>query len=313
MASDARDKLRVAVLGGSGFLGRHACEALEACGATVRSFSRRSGCDLLDLETAGREIGAFRPHYLVNCAAMVGSVKYVSDRAADIIDVNMRMLLNVYRIARDLKDTVVVNPIANCAYPASLDVYEEERFEDGPIHPSVLSYGSTRRMMRALAACYAAQYSVPSVNLGVPNMYGPLDSTDPDKTHAINALVIKFLRAKRAGDAEVEVWGTGAPVREWLYVKDLAAVFALVVRSGTASLDLVNVGQNKGYSVREIVEVVRRQVGHAGKVVYNPRYPDGGPRRVMSDRLFRRHFSEFSFTPLDQGLQETIRYYECVL
>ena len=309
----SKGDLRVAVLGGTGFVGRNVRDLLESSGMRVGVFSRTTGCDLLDLATAWARLDQFRPDYVVNCAALVGSVNYVTDFAADVVDVNMRIILNVYKIAQQMREVVVVNPIANCAYPGVMDIYEERGFWDGPIHPSVLSYGSTRRMMWVLSKCYFDQYGVRSVNLMVPNMYGPHDSTNPNKTHALNALVIKFVRAVKYDVPEVEVWGTGKPIREWLYVKDFAAVVRRVVEAREDSLEPVNIAQNRGYSVTEIVEITQDLTGYTGQIAYNTRYGDGSPKKVMDDRLFRQRFPDFKFTDLTTGILETIEYYKNIL
>jgi GDP-L-fucose synthase len=276
---------------------------------TVGVFSRTSGCDLLDIPSAWARLDQFRPDYIVNCAALVGSVNYVSDYAADVVDVNMRLVLNAYKIAVQMRETVVINPIANCAYPGVMDTYEERSLWDGPIHPSVLSYGSTRRMMWVLAKCYFEQYGVRSINLVVPNMYGPFDSTNPNKTHALNALVIKFVRASRNGSEEVEVWGTGKPIREWLYVGDFAALVGQAIQQQDKTMEPVNLGQNRGYSVDELVGVLVRTTGYKGRIIHNLRYPDGAPKKVMDDSYFRQRFPGFQFTPLEVGLATTVDYY----
>lgn len=305
--------LRVAILGGTGFAGRNVRNALEEAGITCEVFSRTTGCDLLDVETSWAKLDRFRPDYVVNCAAVVGSVNYVSDFAADVVDLNMRMLLNVYKIAQHLRTVVIVNPIANCSYPGVMDVFAESAMWDGPIHPSVLSYGSTRRMMGVLATCYHSQFGVRSVNLVVPNMYGPYDSTNPNKTHALNALVIKFVRAVAEKAPEVEVWGTGKPIRESLYVKDFAAIVRRVVEERADEMAPVNLAQNRGQSVRELVDIVSSMVGYSGRVVYDTRYQDGSPKKVMDDKYFRTRFPDFRFTSLEQGLRETIAYYREIL
>src|SRR5438128_330548 len=132
---------KVLVLGATGFAGRNVWNLLKESGYEVSGLSRTSGCDLMDLPSAWRAIEPIRPDYLVNCAACVGSVNYVSDFAADVVDLNMRMLLNLYKVARQMHETVVINPIANCGYPGTLDSYAESDFWSGPVHPSVLSYG----------------------------------------------------------------------------------------------------------------------------------------------------------------------------
>jgi len=307
-------KKKIVILGATGFAGRNVWNELQGDPSLdVYGLSRTSGCDLTDLKSAWLAIDPIRPDYIVNCAAHVGSVNYVSDFAADVVDLNMRMALNIYRVAQQLRETVVVNPIANCAYPGALDEYREADFWAGPIHPSVLSYGSTRRMLTVLAECYRAQFGVQSVNVVVPNMYGPYDSVNPNKTHALNALVVKFVGAIRKNEPSVEVWGSGKPIREWLYAKDFARIIRILIERGERSGDLVNIAQNHGKSVDELVSIISAELGFRGEIRKNARFPDGAAKKVMDDANFRERFPGFRFTSFEDGLRETIEYYTRVL
>jgi GDP-L-fucose synthase len=307
------NRTRVAILGGTGFAGSNVRRCLEENDVEVGIFSRTTGCDLLDLPTAWQKIDAFHPNFIVNCAALVGSINYVTDFAADVVDVNMRIILNTYKIAQQLRQVVVINPIANCGYPGVMDHYEESGLWDGPIHPSVLSFGSTRRMMQVLSKCYFEQYGVRSTNLIVPNMYGPFDSTNPNKTHALNALIIKFVKAVKYGQPEIEIWGTGKPIREWLYVRDLANIVLQTISRNELFLDPVNIAQNRGETVIELVDIIKEKVNFGGKLFFNTKYQDGSPKKVMNDRLFRQKFPDFTFTSLESGIRETIQYYKDIL
>jgi len=300
---------RVAVLGGTGFAGRSILDDLKAAGICAQAFSRRTGCDLLDEPRALAALHGFRPTHLVNCAAVVGSVNYAEEFSADVIDVNARLVLNTYRVAERLAGVVVVNLVANCAYPGTMDLYEESRLWVGPTHPSVQSYGESRRLLLALADCYQRQKGLLSINLMVPNMYGPYDSTDPNKTHALNALALKFARAVRDGATQVEVWGTGRPVREWLFVRDMARVVRQLIEDGARLEEPVNIAQRRGFTVSDLVELVRKAAGYEGSIVYNTAYGDGAPQKVMDDRRFRQHFPSFAFTPIETGIRATLDYY----
>jgi len=302
-------ELRIAILGGTGFAGRNVRNELEASGISCQAFSRTTGCDLLHLDLTWSKLDAYRPTHIVNCAARVGSVNFVAEFAADVVDINMRMLLNIYKVAQQLRDTVVINPLANCAYPDNSELCCEEQLWNGALHPSVLSFGSTRRMMQVLSGCYNAQYGVRSVNLIVPNMYGPYDSTNPNKTHALNALIIKFVRAIKACSTEVEVWGSGRPVREWLYVKDLARAIRIVVTRAYESQLSINIGQGQGVTVDELVRLICEFTGYTGRIVKNSRYPDGALKKVMSPAHFSTQFPKFEFTRLEEGIRETISFY----
>jgi len=212
-----------------------------------------------------------------------------------------------------MHDTVIINPVANCAYPGDLNDYEESKFWDGAIHPSVLAYGSTRRMMLAFSESYRRQHGVRSVNLFVPNIYGPYDSTNPNKTHALNALVIKFVKAIKHNQESVEIWGTGKPIREWLYVKDFARIIKDIVANENYFSEPINIAQNHGETVRALVDALVNITGYSGEIVYNTQFQDGAAKKVMNDTLFRKKFPEFKFTDITKGIEETIEFYDRVL
>ncbi len=144
-------------------------------------------------------------------------------------------------------------------------------------------------------------------------MYGPYDSTNPNKTHALNALIIKFVRAVKQNLPSIEIWGTGKPVREWLYIKDFAEIMRRVVEGQEHSLSPVNIAQNRGHSVVELVDKLRAQVRFEGKIEYNTRFQDGSLKKVMDDHLFRQQYPDFIFTDIDTGVAETVAYYRSLL
>jgi len=310
------DRGLILVLGGTGFVGKNVVEALRAGGYPVTSISRSEGCDLRDPAATKKAFRDMRPSTIVNCAARVGSLNYVTSQAADVVADNTRMTLSVYEaVVECCPQALVINPIANCAYPGTVHTFEEDRWWDGPLHPSVMSYGSTRRLLWSVAECFQMQHHVRSVHLLVPNMYGPHDTTDPNKAHALNALTAKFVEAKYRNAPEVRVWGTGAAVREWLYAPDFARLILDLIKtpSRVGLSEPTNVGQNFGLSVRELVGLIQRATGYSGQVRYDPSMPDGAPRKVMDDRRFRRIFRDFTFTPLETGVPKTVEYYEGVL
>ena len=304
----------VSVLGGTGFVGQHVVRRLAREGVEAAVASRRTGLDLRDYDAVLRYLSDLRPDVIINCAAHVGSVHYVTKLAADVIHDNVQMVLNLYRVIHELGlDTRITNLLANCSFPGQGEIYRESEWLDGPTHPSVLSYGEARRMTYFIAKCYHMQHGIKSSHFLVPNTYGPGDHTDPNKTHALNGLIIRLLKAKRANEPTFEIWGTGKPVREWLYVEDLAEV---IVRSLSMDADLlypVNVAQQSGCTIRELAEMIVRAVGYEGELTFNTDYQDGTLIKIMSDEVFQRLFPGFRFYDMERGIRNTVAYYEKVV
>lgn len=305
---------QVLVLGGTGFVGQHVVRRLEREGIKAVVASRRTGLDLRDYLAVRRYLDDVQPDAIINCAAHVGSVHYVTQFAADVLHDNLQMTLNLYRAVHELHlNARITNPLANCSYPGEGETYRESEWLAGPTHPSVFSYGEARRMTYFLARAYQMEYGVRSANFLVPNTYGPGDYTDPNKTHALNGMIVRLLKAKRTQTPTFEIWGTGKPVREWLYVADLAEI---LVRSLSMEEDLlypVNIGQQSGTTIRELAEMIARAVGYKGELVFNTDYQDGAPVKIMANERFQRLFPHYRFYDMEEGIRETVAYYERVL
>ena len=307
--------MKILVLGGNGFVGQNIVNTLKEKKYTVFSLAKRDGLDLTDYSLAQQYFSEIQPDIIINCAAKVGSLNYVTQEAADVADINMRILLNIYKAAQKvLPKSILINPIANCAYPGNLENYNEADFWQGKVHQSVTAYGNIRRLSVVLDECYTMQYGYRSISLLVPNMYGSYDSPDPNKAHALNALISKVVKAKNENQYQLEVWGSGIAIREWLYVKDCARVFAEVIEriSSYGFAEPLNIAQNFGLSIRELVDIIVTESDFKGEIVWNRNMSDGAPRKVMNDTRFRKVFPEFKFTDLKIGIKETIEYYQSI-
>ena len=145
-------------------------------------------------------------------------------------------------------------------------------------------------------------------------MYGPYESTDPNKAHALNALVSKFVKAEKE-KTHVEIWGTGVAIREWLYAKDFARVVFQIIQNPTmhSLSEPTNIAQNYGLSVKELVTIIHGNFkDFKGKIKWNTSMPDGAPKKVMDDKRFRKIFPDFKFSDFKEGIKNTIEYYKSV-
>jgi GDP-L-fucose synthase len=305
--------MKIALLGATGFVGKNVHELLVANDLEIHTASRSTGVDLRDPLATKNFFEKIRPDYVVNCAAHVGSLNYVTNQAANVIVDNSQMLIGMYQaISIVCPNAIIINPIANCAYPAKADSYIEDAWWDGQLHRSVLSYGTTRRLMWSLSECYSMQHGIRSISLLVPNMYGPYDSTNPDKAHALNALISKFVKAEHEKEYKLSIWGTGIAIREWLYAPDFAKILLQIIKNpNMLGLDQpINIAQNFGLSVRELVELIKLYFDPQFKIVYDHNKPDGAPKKVMNDTKFRKVFPDFEFKKIKDGIPATIDYYK---
>ncbi len=307
--------MKTLILGATGFAGQNVAKLFKEKGMDVILSSRTQGLDLLQPAAIKEFLHTHQPDYIINCAAHVGSLNYVTQHAADVMLDNSRMLLNLYEAIATLpKKPVVISPIANCAYPATSTTFVEEEWWNGPLHRSVMAYGSTRRLMWSIGESFLWQHNIQSVYLLVPNMYGPFDSTDPNKAHALNALVSKFVKAEKENRAEIGIWGTGIAIREWLYSGDFARVmYEVVTNKNLVGLsEPVNIAQNFGLSVRELVGIINGYFGNKFTIKWDESMPDGAPRKVMDDRRFTKIFPNFKFQDFEEGIFNVINYYKSV-
>lgn len=307
-------KKKVLVLGGTGFLGKHVMRLLEAdAHISPVSLSRHEETDIRDLPLFEKRLRDIAPDFIINCAAHVGSLHYVTTYAADVIRDNTVLLANMYEAVKNVcPKALIINPLSNCSYPGAANTHYEPDWENGPIHQSVLAYGSVKRLTYAFAESYKKQYGIKSVNWLVANAYGPGDYTDPNKVHALNGIIIRLIQAKRTGDTTFEIWGTGTPLREWVYIEDVAR---MIVHSLSIPEQIypVNLAQNKAYSIKEIAEMAATEMKYDVAHSFNTEKPDGAPIKILDDRIFRASYPDFTFTQLNEGIRNTVAYYEEIL
>lgn len=305
--------MKIIILGSKGFIGGHLLRLLKKTRHEVFPFSRET-VDLLDGGAVKREFRRVRPDAVINCAAHTGSGRYVNTHAAEVFADNVQMSLNLYRAVQyGCPKARIINLISNCSYPGDQGIQKEGGWLQGPVHDSIAAYGNAKRTLYYTAVAFSKEYGITSINLIIPEVYGPGDHIDPAHTHATDGMVIRMLKAKRAGAKEFVIWGTGKPVRETIFVKDVAAAILLSLTRREERLYPINIGQGRGHSIMQTARAIKTALHFPGKLVCDPSRQDGAPKKVLSNRRFKKAFPHFSFTDFRVGIRNAIAYYEAVL
>lgn len=298
----------VLVTGGGGFLGTHLVSHLEQSGAEVCA-PPSADYDLVRYEEADRALARFRPAIVVHAAADVGGIGYNRLYPADIFRNNLLMSCNVLEACRrnNVEKLVVIG--SACAYPGEVTgTLREADFLTGPMHPSVECYGLSKRALYLGAKAYREQHGLNSILLVLTNLYGPHDKFDPEESHVVAALIRKFVEAVENAEPAVECWGTGAPIREFLYAGDCAeAVLRAAERYD--GLEPLNIGTGTGTSIKELAELTARITGFTGEVRWDTTRPDGAMKKVLDVSRMVEVLDWSPPTSLEEGLRKTIQWY----
>ncbi len=300
--------VRVVVTGGGGFLGRHVVALLRERGCEPAVPRTSDGWDFRSLDSVQQYFEQTRPEIVFNCAARQGGLEYQRLYPADIFYDNMMMGVNTLHAAQRAGVVKYVNVVAGCSYPGYLQgTMSEDDYWSGPLHDSVVNYGFTKKSQVVQGWCYKRQYDFNSVHLLVTNLYGPGEHFHPDRSHGLAALLRKCYEAKRCGAPHIVVWGTGKPVREWLYVGD-AAEALLMAAEKYDDVTPLNVSVGQGISIADLASLIADVVGYTGQIVYDRDKPDGALMKTFSNVRMMEKVGWRPRTPIREGVLRTLKW-----
>lgn len=304
-------KERVVVTGGAGFLGKNLQARLREAGVRPENLlvPTIEQYDLTREPDVERMYADMAPTIVIHLAAEVGGIGANRENPGRFFYSNMAMGLHLIEHARrvGLKKFVQVGTI--CAYPKFTPVpFKEDDLWNGYPEETNAPYGIAKKALLVMLQAYRKQYGLNGVYLLPVNLYGPGDNFNPASSHVIPALVRKFCQAKKQGDGEVVIWGTGKASREFLYVEDCAAGIMLAARDYDGA-EPVNLGAGFEITIKDLAEKIRRLVGYEGELVWDTSKPDGQPRRCLDVTRAKEFFGFLAAMPFDQGLQRTIEWW----
>lgn len=307
---------KVIVTGGAGFLGSFVTAKLKERGATDIYIPTIEEYNLVDPSDIRRlydvTLKDFDPKnvVIIHLAAHVGGIGANREHPAEFFYDNLMMGVELMHQAyqRGVGKFVAIGTV--CAYPKFTPVpFKEDDLWIGYPEETNAPYGLAKKMMLVQAQAYRQQYDFNAIFLLPVNLYGPRDNFNLQTSHVIPALIRKALEAKDRGDKELKVWGDGSPTREFLFVEDAADGIVTAAEKYNGDLP-VNLGSGYEISIKDLAEMIVKQTGFEGKLVWETDKPNGQPRRGLDVSRAKELFGWGAKVPFEEGMKRTIEWFK---
>jgi GDP-L-fucose synthase len=299
---------RIYVAGHRGLVGSAICRRLRDAAYRTLLLRTSDELDLRDAAAVREFFAAEKPEYVFLAAARVGGILANSTRPAEFVYDNLAIEMNVIHAAQAAGVRKLQFLGSSCIYPKlAPQPIREESLLTGPLEPTNEWYAIAKIAGIKMAQAYRRQYGLSAISLMPTNLYGPGDNFDLVSSHVVPALIRKFHEAAKSGAAEVEIWGTGSPRREFLHVDDLADA-ALFLMLHYDREEILNVGTGEDVTVRELAELIGSITGFHGRLAFDESKPDGTPRKLLDvSRLNALGWK--ARIPLAEGIRTTYEWY----
>ena len=293
------------VTGSAGLLGA----ALKKIAVGDYYFADRMDADLTSHKETFALFKKIKPKRVIHLAAKVGGVEANKKFPGRFFYENMLINLNVFEIAKDLKVEKLVSFISTCVFPDAANYPLSSRdLHNGAPHSSNMGYAYAKRMLDVQSRAYNQEFGMNCITLVTANMYGPSDNWNIQSGHVVPSLIHKIYIAKNNNES-LNVWGTGSPLREFIFAEDIArlTLFAMDEYDNQEPLLLSNSIET---SIRDLVEKIAELMNFKGKIDWDISKPNGQERKPSDDSPIRTLIPSFEFTNLNDGLQTTIEWFE---
>lgn len=300
---------KIYIAGHNGLVGSAILRELEKEGYKNIIVKTRQELDLTIKEKVKEFFEKEKIEYVFLAAAKVGGIVANDEYPADFIRENIEIETNIIHHAYENNVKKLLFLGSSCVYPKMcLQPIKEEYLLTGELEYTNKAYAIAKIAGIIMCQSYNKQYGTNFISVMPTNLYGPNDNFDLNSSHVLPALIRKFYEAKMNGSKEVVLWGTGSPMREFLYVDDLAQACIFLMNQYNDN-DIINIGTGEDISIKELAEIVRNEVGYNGNIVWDTNKPDGTPKKLL-DVSKLETLGYKSKTSLVDGIKATYSWYQ---
>ena len=299
--------MTILVAGASGLVGSAIVRELKRVNMSVIGISSKD-LNLLDRSRTFSYVKSIKPTVVIDAAAKVGGIGGNSNYPVEFLTQNIQIQSNLMDSAHEANVERFIFLGSSCIYPKTCpQPIKEEYILTGELEQSNSAYAIAKIAGIELIKSYRKEYNRSWISVMPTNLYGPNDNFNLETSHVLPALIRKFVDAVRINSPEVVLWGTGSPLREFLHVDDLAKAI-LVCLENYDDMQHINIGSGIEISIKDLSIKIADIVGYNGKIIWDPKYPNGTPRKVLDITKI----TKLGWAPLislDSGIKSTVEWY----
>ena len=301
--------MNILIFGSNGLVGKSLNKILSKVSEYNIISSTREETDLFNFKQTSEKISKVKPDVIINCAAKVGGIYANDTKRTQFLIENLKINLNILESSMPFNEIKIINLGSSCIYPLNAEnPIKEDSFMDGKLEPTNSPYAMAKLTSIELGRSISSEYGHKIVNLMPTNLYGPNDNFDEEYSHVIPGLISRMHEAKKINAKEFGIWGSGMPLREFLYVDDLSNCINFIIQNKIES-DLLNVGSGVEISILDLAKKIKTLVGFDGELNFDNTKPDGNPRKLL-DSTYINNLGWEASTNLDDGLKKTYRWFK---
>tara|TARA_B100001996_G_scaffold380371_1_gene367681 strand:+ start:271 stop:1200 length:930 start_codon:yes stop_codon:yes gene_type:complete len=296
-------KNNVLVFGSNGLVGS-SCVRVLSKSAKVSNIipSTRDDTNLFSFQETKEKIVESKPDVVIIAAAKVGGILANNTYRTEFLIENLKINMNILEALIDFPDVQIINLGSSCIYPLNAEnPIKEDSIFSGKLEPTNSPYAVAKLSAIELGDAMSKQFNHVIYNLMPTNLYGPNDNFSELDSHVIPGLIKRMHDAKVLGEKEFEIWGTGTPLREFLFVDDLALAIEFLINKKVEKT-IINVGSNEEISIKDLALLIKELINFEGELVFDNSKPDGNPRKLL-DSSYLNSLGWETKTNLREGLK----------